>query len=164
MSLGSCAFLFVLAGCDDGGETALDAPSSEIAAALKHGTETPAGEDVPQRPALMAESVSTAASRDEITAADGRWTVSRTGNPEGAFVLVRNDSAASMEAAIVHLAHGDAGGDALGPRETKVLECAGDAVPLTLRTDDGTVIHDAPLDCGDALYVRRHAAASGSLR
>ena len=90
--------------------------------------------------------------------------VSRTANAEGTFLLVRNVTGASGEVAVIHATLGDGDPDALRPRETSLWECDAAAMPLTLRTDDGTVIYDAPVECGDALYVRRDAAVTGVLR
>lgn len=161
-TLGLCASLFVLAGCADG----TDSGPGELAVrkAVLESVETRSEEAPPQRPAGLAQSISSAASRDELAAADGRWVVSRMANPQGAFVLVRNVTADSVEAPTVRIVRGEGDGDTLGPRETRVWECDGDAMPLTARTDDGTVIYDGSLECGDALYVRRDAAVSDALR
>ncbi len=97
-------------------------------------------------------------------AAGGRWVVSRMVNPQGEFVLVRNVTAATVEAAMVRVVRGGGDGDRLGPRETRVWECEDDATPFTVSAADGTVIHDAALECGDALYVRRGAALSDALK
>ena len=161
-SFGLCMLLSVLAGCADSS----DSEPGKLAArkAVLESAETLSAEESPQRPAGLAQSVSSAASRDELTAADGRWVVSRMANPEGAFILVRNVTEASTEAAMVRVGRGDGDGDTLRPRETRVWECDDDTMPLTVRTEGGTAIFDASLECGDALYVRRDAAVSDALQ
>ena len=160
-SFGLCMLLAVLAGCADNS----DSEPGKLAAqkAVLESAETLSAEESPRRPAGLAQSVSSTASRDELTAADGRWVVSRMANPQGAFVLVRNVTADAVDAATVRVGRGEGGGGKLGPRETVVWDCDDDAMPLTVRTDDGTLIYDASLECGDALYVRRRAAVSDAL-
>lgn len=102
-------------------------------------------------------------SRDEVADAQGLWVISRTANAEGVFMLVRNVTAVSEEGAVIHATRGDGQAETLGPRETAAWECDG-AVPLTLRSDNGAVIFDAVLTCGDALYVRRGTALPSALR
>ena len=161
LTLGLCASLFVLAGCADG----TDPEHGKLPAerTVSGPVEARSGEAPPQRPAALAQSISRAAFRDELTAAAGRWVVSRMANPQGAFVLVRNVTAGATEAATILVVHGEGGGDTLGPRETRVWKCDGYALPVAVSTNDGTAIFDASLECGDALYVRLDAAVSDAL-
>ena len=154
---------FVLAGCADSTDSEPGELLARKAAALDP-IETAAGAESPQPPASVAQSMSSTVFRDEVVAAHGKWVVSRTANAEGTFMLVRNGTDASGEAGVVRAARGGEDAETLGPRETTVWECDDVAVPVALRTDDGTVIYDGPLECGDALYVRRGAVVSNTLR
>ena len=158
-----CTLFLVLAGCADSTDSGAVALLKEGLAARDASTETRSSEESPRLPVGLAQSSSSTVSRDEVADARGLWVVSRTANAEGTFVLLRNLSGASEEAAVVHATRGDGPAEALGPRETAVWECNG-AVRLTLRNDNGTVIFDAVPTCGDAVYVRRGAAVSSAPR
>ena len=155
--------LSVLAGCTDGADSgAGELPTPK--AVVLDGVEARRAEESPQPPADVARSTSSTVSRDEVRDAHGQWVVSRTANAEGTFMLVRNVTHASGEGTVIRATRGAGDGQTLGPRETAVWECGVAAVPLTLQMDDGTVIYEAALTCGDAVYVRRSGAALGSIR
>ncbi len=160
-----CLYLlsFVLAGCADGTDPEPGESLARKAAALDR-IETASEAESPQPAAVVAQSMSSSVSRDEVAAARGQWVVSRTANAEGTFILVRNVTDASGGSAVVRATRGGGDGETLGPRATTVWECDDVAVPATLGTDDGTVIYDGPLECGDALYVRRGPVVSNALR
>ena len=155
--------LSVLAGCTDGADSgAGELPTPK--AVVLDAVEARRVEESPQPPADVARSRSNTVSRDEVLDAHGRWVVSRTANAEGTFMLVRNVSDASGDGTVVRATRGEGDSETLGPRATAVWECDADEVPITLQADDGTVIFEAALTCGDAVYVRRSGAALGSIR
>ncbi len=155
--------LSVLAGCADGTDSGAGELPTPKAMVLDE-VEVRRMEESPQPPADVARSTSSTVSRDEVPDAHGLWVVSRTANAEGTFMLVRNVTHASREGTVIRATRGEGDGETLGPRGTAVWECGAAEVPLTLQTDDGTVIYEAALTCGDAVYVRRSGAALGSIR
>ena len=124
------------------------------------GEEAPLAEKA--RPVDVGKAVSPVAAssrasvRDKVIAAAGRWSVSHATNADGSFSLVRNASPPGAAAEPVHASLGDGDEQVLEARETRVWDC--DSIPenaqLKVTAGSGAVIYEAPIECGDAVYVR----------
>ena len=93
---------------------------------------------------------------DEVIVATGRWSVSHATNMEGSFSFVRNTSKPSPTAETVRASLGDGEEHELEARQTRVWDCdsIADGAQLAIATGSGVVIYNAPINCGDAVYVR----------
>lgn len=100
-----------------------------------------------------------AAGRRDVTVAGESWAITRTGNPQGSFVLVRNATEPQTGDATLHVSLGRRGAVALAPRKTAVWDCGllEDQAGVTV-TAAGQLLYDAAIRCGDAVYLKRAAA------
>ena len=128
-------------------------------------SDTPSSESETQIRAPGTSATSQASFRDAVVAGGASWEVTRTANPQGSFMLLRNVTDPSDATAVLHAAFGNNSVEILTPRQTKTWNCAGPVNPddapatLTVRTANDEVIHEASIRCGDAVYVGRQAGA-----
>ena len=127
--------------------------------------------DEPPRPVgVVASASSEWAVREDARVGGVSWAVTHRRSPTGTVLLFRNASSAPSTvgpvAAVnavntVYVALDEAAPDAVAERGTRVWECAAGSQPRTLAvTADGhAAIYRATVECGDAVYVRRVAAA-----